>query len=65
MLLGDRIERALNTVGVSQERVERWIGGLCQCKERKEKLNRLHAWVNRVLDGKIDKAAEYFDEIIK
>ena len=65
MLLGDRIEQALTTVGINHERVERWIGGLCQCKERKEKLNRLHAWVNRVIDGNIDKAADYLNDILR
>lgn len=65
MLLGDRIEQALKTVGISQERVQRWFGGLCSCDERREKINRFHSMVNRVLDGHIERAKEYFEEILK
>lgn len=62
--LGDRIEGALSAVGITSTRVEQWLGGPCGCEERKQKLNRLGAWVERVLMGKTEKAEEYLNQII-
>lgn len=39
--LGDRIERALERFGVTEERVSRMIGRPCGCSKRKELLNKL------------------------
>lgn len=65
-MLGDRVEQALNVVGISSKRVEQWLGRPCLgCKERKEKLNQLHHWVNRVLSGGVSKAEDYLDRIIE
>lgn len=50
--LGDRIEEALTAVGITSERVERFVGGPCGCEERKRKLNELGWWALRVLKGK-------------
>lgn len=50
--LGDYIQSALSSVGVTAERVSRWIGTPCGCKERVEKLNALHQWISRVVSGK-------------
>jgi len=52
--LGDQIESALNLVGVTQERVEKWIGGPCNCPERKKNYNALSDWAQDVLFGKLD-----------
>lgn len=60
---GEAIGRALDSVGISQERFELWLGEPCNCPERKAKLDAVWAWAVRVLDGKLDKAAEYFDHI--
>ena len=49
--LGDRVSQALATVGVTQERVSRWLGVPCNCDARKEKLNSLGRWVGRILRG--------------
>jgi len=48
-MIGDLVERALARVGVTEERVARWLGGPCGCAQRKAKLNALHAWARRVL----------------
>lgn len=59
MGLGDLIEKALSTVGVSKERVEKWVGAPCGCKERQEKLNQLGFWAMRTLKGFTSRALEY------
>lgn len=58
-MLGDLIETALKRVGITQESVERFVGGPCGCKERRDKLNALDAWARRILKGRIDRAREY------
>lgn len=49
MLLGDKIESLLSSVGIRAERVSRWLGYPCGCEERKRKLNSLDAWVRTYL----------------
>ena len=63
--LGDRVEQALTLVGITQERVMRWMGGQCRCKERKARLNAISFWASRVLSGKIHKASEHLDSILE
>jgi len=43
-LLGDAISSALSAVGITEERVSKWLGKPCGCGARKEKLNDLHRW---------------------
>lgn len=62
-MLGDRLAAALDAVGINQERVERWLGVPCNCAERQEKLNQLHAWAARVIRGKTDQAKTYLERI--
>jgi hypothetical protein len=62
--LGDVVEKALSIIGITEDRVSRWMGGPCGCVERKEKLNQLSAWALRILSGKTKKAEEYLEEII-
>jgi hypothetical protein len=50
--LGDLIESALSTAGITKQRVERWLGRPCRCKERQEKLNQLGWWAVDVVKGK-------------
>lgn len=61
MLLGDVVERALSKLGISEEKVSKWLGRPCGCPERKEKLNTLHLWALRVLAGKKDSLDELDD----
>lgn len=44
MGLGDMVEASLSAVGVTKERVEKWVGAPCGCEERQTKLNALGAW---------------------
>lgn len=62
--LGDVIERALSTTGITKERVERWVGGPCGCRERQEKLNAVGLWARRVLAGRLEHAVEYLAGIM-
>ena len=62
---GDKLETALTLVGVTSDRVSRWLGYECNCKERRDKLNRLGSWVARVLLGKTEKAEYYLDQIME
>lgn len=64
LLLGDMVEKALSSVGITKERVSAWIGRPCKCPERQEKLNRLHLWAKSLLSGKLSKPEEELDKII-
>lgn len=63
-LAGDIMEQALEMIGISQERVSRWIGKPCGCQERKEKLNQLHRWAIRVVTGRTKQAKEFLEQIL-
>lgn len=63
-MLGDRISTALATVGITQERIEQWVGAPCHCKERQEKLNQLDLWARRVVSGKLHRAKEYLEQMV-
>lgn len=64
MGLGDVIERALSSIGITKSRVEKWIGAPCNCEERKQKLNRLGYWAARVLSGRKAGMEEHLDAIM-
>lgn len=61
--VGDRIHDALIIVGVTDERVSRLIKN-CRCPERRDMMNRIGAWADRVIAGKTEKALEYLEQII-
>lgn len=63
-LLGDRVEEALQKIGVTSDKVSRWLGKPCGCEERKARLNQLHTWASRVVHGKIEQAEEYLSHIL-
>jgi hypothetical protein len=63
MELGDAVAAALDSVGISKERVAKWLGKPCRCSARQEKLNQLGRWAKRVLSGKTVFAGEYFDRM--
>ena len=58
------MEQALTLMGVTEERVARWVGGPCGCDERKEKLNRLGSWASRILAGKTKNAVLYLNQLL-
>lgn len=62
--LGDHVESALTAVGITSERVEKWLGRPCGCKARKAKLNKLSDWVSSVVTGTKAEAVERLEEMI-
>ncbi len=62
--LGDAVERGLSLVGVTRERVERWLGRPCGCKERREKLNLLGSLARRAISGKIEGVKGIVDRLL-
>lgn len=64
--LGTLIESALSTVGVTEERVTKWLGRPCGCSERKRKLNELSTWAIGLIRGTTTKedAGKALDEIV-
>ena len=63
--IGDSLERALSAVGLTSARVSAWLGKPCRCPERRNKLNALGHWAQRVLSGRVDHAVEYLDRILE
>lgn len=57
-MLGDRVKSALESVGLTEEFVQEWIGN-CGCEERREKLNRLGMWASRVFSGRVTAAWDW------
>lgn len=59
-MLGDVIESLLTAVGVTHERVEKYIWD-CGCRQRKERFNRVHAvaeqFAKDVVAGAVDAGA--------
>lgn len=65
MLVGTRIKEALESVGMDETVVTRWLGRPCGCRERQRKLDALGLWVGRVVSGKIGLARKYLQRIIE
>lgn len=61
---GDNLAIALKIAGVTPERVERFAGPNCGCRDRQERLNQLGIWVRRVIRGKCDNPSGELDSII-
>ena len=64
-MLGDLVEKALATVGLTSERVTTWLGKPCNCRERRDKLNALDHWAQRVLRGAVDNAQTYLNQLLE
>ncbi len=63
--IGDHVEKALETVGITKERLEAWLGRPCKCRERKRRLNEIGQWAYRIISGgQHDNAKEEFDKIV-
>ena len=58
--LGDRVSAALALVGITEERVTKWIGRKCGCGERRRKLNQLGEWASKILSGDRTAVEEIF-----
>ena len=57
-MLGNSIKTVLDAVGITSQRVEKWLGECC-CKERQERLNQLDETCRRFLRGRIEKTRGY------
>lgn len=64
MPLGDAIEKALTSVGITSDRVEKWLGKPCGCGYRRDRLNELGFWAQRILSGKTEKAEDFLNGIL-
>jgi len=50
--LGTSVKKALSFLGITEDRVSRWLGAPCNCAERVDKLNKLGQWASSILSGK-------------
>ena len=57
-MLGDRVAQALASVGVTEERVSRWVGN-CRCAERRERLNALDLCARAALRDNVASAKSH------
>lgn len=48
--MGDMVESALRAVGITEERVHRYVWN-CRCRDRKERANRIHQWAEEQASG--------------
>lgn len=64
MLLGDMVESALSSVGITKERVSEWVGSPCNCAKRQERLNKLHAWAKEAAAHTAEKARGLLHKLI-
>jgi len=65
MLLGTSIQAALESIGVTEDRVTSWLGAPCHCQERVDKLNQLDLWARKTVSGKFLEAKKYFEEMVQ
>ena len=49
--LGDHVHDALAAVGITEERVSRWLGRPCGCGQKQKWLNRMHRWAENWVKG--------------
>ena len=64
-MLGDSVKRGLELLGITQQRVEGWLGEPCNCQERIEKLNQLDTICRRVIKGKIESGRFYLNQLLE
>jgi hypothetical protein len=64
MKLGDLIQQALSSVGITEERVENYLGRPCGCSKRIKRLNRLDDWARRVISGKTEDAKVHLEKLL-
>lgn len=63
--VGTVIERALSSIGITSEKVEKFLGRPCGCKRRRDKLNQLSNWAFRVIRGSEPAPRESLDKMIE
>jgi len=63
MELGDLVSEALSKVGITEDRVSKWLQRDCNCSYRREKLNQVSIWARRFIKGKASK--EHLEDILE
>lgn len=63
--LGDHIEAALSSVGITKQVVEKFLGEPCGCTERQEKFNQLDKWARAVALGAVGNAKGFLEKIFR
>lgn len=63
-MIGTALHDALAAVGVTQQRVERWLGQCC-CAERRRKLDALGNWAAKALKTKVELARGYLTALLE
>lgn len=61
---GDNLHAALKIAGITPERIEKFVGINCGCRDRQERLNQLGIWIRRVIRGKSSDPSAELDSII-
>lgn len=59
------MESVLAAVGVTSEKVERWIGAPCGCAERKERLNQISRWARQAGKLGISRANFFLKQLLE
>lgn len=62
-MLGDQVEAALEAVGVTKDRVGRWLGTCC-CEKRKQRMNDLHRWSRQSVRMGLEAARRYLNQML-
>jgi len=65
-LLGDHVEVMLSRVGITQERVGKWLGkegGCAGCDRRKKWLNKLHLWAENFMGKSAEVARDALQQL--
>lgn len=62
--LGDAISTALSSVGITEDRVSKWLGRPCGCAKRRKKLNELSDWAIMVATNTAKNPKEAIEKIL-
>ncbi len=62
---GDHVKSALDLMGITQDRVKRYLGTSCySCVERQRRLNRVGQWCRQALLGEAPQVKRMFEEVL-
>lgn len=62
--LGDMVSHALSRVGITKDRISKFLGRKCSCAERQEKLNNLDRWARQSTKQSIKAARGFLKKLI-
>lgn len=58
------MKQALHRLGITEERVEHWLGRPCGCAERAAKLDELDMWARQALRLSADRARKFAEDLL-